>query len=217
MDGRVVIELQDVTFGYDARRTALEVPSLSIPAGVTLVVGQNGSGKSTLLRLIAGVDPPSRGTIRIDSLDLWRDEVEARRKLAYVPETPELTPYATIADVLQLVASLRGAAMESVVNALDRVGLFELAGRTVRELSMGQRRRAMLASALVGEPRVIILDEPLETLDVEMRAFIVEWVASLRVAGAAVLVATHDVAAFTAITDRTLAVDAGRVRWRRGS
>lgn len=217
MDGRVVIELQDVTFGYDARRTALEVPSLTIPAGVTLVVGQNGSGKSTLLRLIAGVDPPSRGTIRIDSLDLWRDEVEARRKLAYVPETPELTPYATIADVLQLVASLRGAAMESVVNALDRVGLFELAGRTVRELSMGQRRRAMLASALVGDPRVIILDEPLETLDVEMRAFIVEWVASLRVAGAAVLVATHDVASFTAVTDRTLAVDAGRVRWRPGS
>ena len=217
MDGRVVIELQDVTFGYDARRTALEVPSLTIPAGVTLVVGQNGSGKSTLLRLIAGVDPPSRGTIRIDSLDLWRDEVEARRKLAYVPETPELTPYATIADVLQLVASLRGAAMESVVNALDRVGLFELAGRTVRELSMGQRRRAMLASALVGEPRVIILDEPLETLDVEMRAFIVEWVASLRVAGAAVLVATHDVASFTAVTDRTLAVDAGRVRWCPGS
>ncbi len=216
MDGPVVIELQDVAFGYDAARTALEVPSLTIPAGLTLVVGQNGSGKSTLLRLIAGVDPPKRGTIRIESLDLWRDEVEARRTLAYVPETPELTPYATIADVLRLVASLRGVTIDSVVNAIDRVGLFELAGRTVRELSMGQRRRAMLASALVGEPRVIILDEPLETLDGEMRAFVVDWVASLRVAGAAVLVATHDVASFSAIADRTLAVDAGRVSWRHG-
>jgi len=210
-----VIELQDVAFGYDDTRTTLEVPSLTIPAGLTLVVGRNGSGKSTFLRLIAGVDPPRRGTIRIESLDLWRDEVEARRRLAYVPETPELTPYATIADVLRLVASLRGVTMASVVNAIDRVGLFELAGRTVRELSMGQRRRAMLASALVGEPRVIILDEPLETLDVEMRAFVVDWVASLRAAGAAVLVATHDVASFSAIADRTLAVDAGRVGWRQ--
>ncbi|HTJ22318.1 MAG TPA: ABC transporter ATP-binding protein [Gemmatimonadaceae bacterium] len=215
MDGRFVIELQDVAFGYDDTRTTLEVPSLTIPAGLTLVVGRNGSGKSTFLRLIAGVDPPRRGTIRIESLDLWRDEVEARRRLAYVPETPELTPYATIADVLRLVASLRGVTMASVVNAIDRVGLFELAGRTVRELSMGQRRRAMLASALVGEPRVIILDEPLETLDVEMRAFVVDWVASLRAAGAAVLVATHDVASLSAIADRTLAVDAGRVGWRQ--
>ena len=210
-----MIELQDVAFGYDDTRTTLEVPSLTIPAGLTLVVGRNGSGKSTFLRLIAGVDPPRRGTIRIESLDLWRDEVEARRRLAYVPETPELTPYATIADVLRLVASLRGVTMASVVNAIDRVGLFELAGRTVRELSMGQRRRAMLASALVGEPRVIILDEPLETLDVEMRAFVVDWVASLRAAGAAVLVATHDVASLSAIADRTLAVDAGRVGWRQ--
>lgn len=206
-----MIELRGVEFGYDPDRATLDVPSLQIERGVTLVVGSNGSGKSTLLRLIAGVEQPRRGTITIDSHDLWRDEVGARRELAYVPETPELTPYATLLDVVQLVASLRDAPLASVVGALDRVGLFDLANRTVRELSMGQRRRAMLATALIGEPRVVILDEPLETLDVEMRAFVRDWVAELRGRQATVLVATHDVAAFTAVTDRTLHVRAGRV------
>jgi len=206
-----VIELRDVVFGYDPRRPTLEVPQLRIDAGVTLVVGANGSGKSTLLRLIAGVERPRRGTITIDSRDLWRDEVETRRQLAYVPEAPDLTPYATVLDVLQLVASLRGAEIAAVVDALDRVGLFDLSSRTVRELSMGQRRRAMLATALVGEPKIIILDEPLETLDVEMRAFVRDWVGELRARGATVLVATHDIAAFTPMTDARLQVRAGHV------
>ena len=211
MDDRIVIALRDVTFGYDHLRTTLEVPALDIGPGLTLVVGANGSGKSTLLRLVAGVEAPRTGTITVGGCDLWRDEIAARRQLAYVPETPELTPYATIIDVLQLVAALRSAPLTSVVEALDRVGLFELGGRTVRELSMGQRRRAMLATALVGEPRVVILDEPLETLDADMREFVRTWVEALRDRGALILLATHDHAAFRPIVDGVLAVDRGRV------
>jgi ABC-type multidrug transport system ATPase subunit len=206
-----MIQLRDITFGYARGRSTLEVPELTIGPGLTLVLGQNGSGKSTLLRLIAGVEPPSRGTVTIGSCDLWIDEVGARRQLAYVPESPELSPYATLLDVLELVAGLRGAPQASVVNALDRVGLFDLGMRTVRELSMGQRRRAMLATALIGEPAIVILDEPLETLDAQMREFVRTWVIELRERGAAVLLATHDVAAFTPITDTVLMVRDGSV------
>jgi ABC-type multidrug transport system ATPase subunit len=206
-----MIQLRDITFGYARGRSTLEVPELTIGPGLTLVLGQNGSGKSTLLRLIAGVEPPSRGTVTVGSCDLWIDEVGARRQLAYVPESPELSPYATLLDVLELVAGLRGAAQASVVNALDRVGLFDLGMRTVRELSMGQRRRAMLATALIGEPAIVILDEPLETLDAQMRGFVRTWVIELRERGAAVLLATHDVAAFTPITDTVLMVRDGSV------
>jgi ABC-type multidrug transport system ATPase subunit len=206
-----MIQLRDITFGYARGRSTLEVPELTIGPGLTLVLGQNGSGKSTLLRLIAGVEPPSRGTVTVGSCDLWTDEVGARRQLAYVPESPELSPYATLLDVLELVAGLRGAAQASVVNALDRVGLFDLGMRTVRELSMGQRRRAMLATALIGEPAIVILDEPLETLDAQMRGFVRTWVIELRERGAAVLLATHDVAAFTPITDTVLMVRDGSV------
>lgn len=206
-----MIELRDVTFGYDREPTLLEVPALRIGPGLTLVVGPNGSGKSTLLRLVAGVEAPRTGTIAVGGCDLWRDEIAARRQLAYVPEAPELTPYASIIDVLQLVASLRNAPLTSVVEALEQVGLFELGGRTVRELSMGQRRRAMLATALVGEPRIVILDEPLETLDAQMRDFVRQWVSALRDRGALILLATHEHAAFRPIVDGVLTVQRGRV------
>lgn len=209
-----VIELRDVTFGYDAGRPTLDVPSLDIAAGLTLVLGANGSGKSTLLRLIAGVEPPSSGTVSIGSHDLWAEEVAARRLLAYVPENPELTPYTTVLDTMELIAALRNAPPAAVVSALDRVGLFHLAGRTIRELSMGQRRRAMLATALIGDPRVVILDEPLETLDREMRAFVPAWVRELRDDGTTILVATHDVAPFSPLMDRELLVSDGRVTYK---
>lgn len=211
MDVGLVIELRDVTFGYERAQSSLDVPSLSIGAGVTLVLGANGSGKSTLLRLIAGVEPPRTGIVTIGSHDLWIEEVAARRQLAYVPESPELSPYTTVLDTMELIRALRNASDESLVSALDRVGLFDLGHRTIRELSMGQRRRAMLATALIGEPRVIILDEPLETLDLEMRAFVPEWVGELRARGAAVVIATHDVESFAGIADRVLLVQRGVV------
>src|SRR6185503_3559452 len=155
---------------------------------LTMVVGANGSGKSTLLRIAAGVERPRKGTVTVDGHDMWRDEVAARRSLAFVPEHPELTPYASIADVLQLVARLRGATYDDVANALDRVGLLEVAWHTVRELSMGQRRRALFATALIGDPKVVVLDEPLETMDLAMRDLICAWVRVRHAAGATILI-----------------------------
>ena len=207
-----MIELRDVEFSYDGVQPALVVPSLEIASGLTIVVGQNGSGKSTLLRLAAGVEHARKGRVSIDGHDLWREEVAARRSLAYVPEHPELTPYATIADVLQLVASLRGATYEDVANALDRVGLLEVAWHSVRELSMGQRRRALFATALLGDPKVVILDEPLETMDHAMRELIIAWTRERRAAGATVVLATHDLEPFAEDVDSVIVVREGTVR-----
>jgi ABC-2 type transport system ATP-binding protein len=204
-----MIQLRDVAFSYGGARPALEVRELDIGPGLTVVVGPNGAGKSTLLRLVAGVDMPSRGAVTIDGADLWRDEVNARRHLAFVPEYPELTPYATVVDVLRLVASLRGVGFDTVAEALERVGLLDVGRRTIRELSMGQRRRAMLATALVGAPRIVVLDEPLETLDAGMRVFVRDWVFSLRDGGAMVLVATHDLISFAPRVDAAIAVRGG--------
>jgi ABC-type multidrug transport system ATPase subunit len=207
-----MIELRDVEFSYDGVRPAIAVPSLDIASGLTMVVGPNGSGKSTLLRLAAGVERPRTGTVSIDGHDLWRDEVAARRSLAFVPEHPELTPYASIADVLQLVARLRGATYDDVATALDRVGLLEVAWHTVRELSMGQRRRALFATALLGDPRVVILDEPLETMDHAMRDLIIEWTRERRSIGATVLLATHDLQPFAEDVDSVIVVRNGALR-----
>jgi ABC-2 type transport system ATP-binding protein len=204
-----MIELRGVVFSYEGDRAAIRIPLLDIGPGVTLVVGPNGAGKSTLLRLIAGVDAPSEGTVTIDGHDLWREERAARSRLAFVPEYPELTPYARVFDVLQLVATLRGAPETTVIDALVRVGLLDVAPRTIREMSMGQRRRMMLATVFIGTPPVVILDEPLETLDAEMRAFLPGWVSELRSAGHSVLIATHDRAPFESLVDSVIVVQSG--------
>ena len=206
-----MIQLRDVVFAYDGKRDAIRIPALDIGPGVTLVVGPNGAGKSTLLRLIAGIDAPSQGTITIDGHDLWRDERAARRCLAFVPEYPELTPYARVVDALQLVAALRDVPETVVIDALVRVGLLDAGARTIREMSMGQRRRMMLATALIGTPPIVILDEPLETLDAEMRAFLPGWVGELKASRHTILIATHDRAPFASLVDSVISVREGGI------
>jgi ABC-2 type transport system ATP-binding protein len=209
-----LVRLRDVRFAWArGMAPALAVDALDVGPGLTLVVGPNGAGKSTLLRLVAGVERPTSGSVALLGHDLWRSEVAARAALAYVPEHPELAPYATIGEVVLLAARLRGFGEAEAWDALVRAGVEPLAGRNVRELSMGQRRRALLAAAWIGAPRVVVLDEPLESMDRATRAAIVEWAAERRAAGAALLVATHETAPFAPLADGVLAVERGAVRW----
>ncbi len=205
-----MIALRDVSLRYgNEPAPAFACGALDIDAGLTLLLGPNGAGKSSLLKLAAGVEQPLTGRITIDGHDLWRDEVAARAALAYVPEHPDLTPYATIREIVALVAALRGEPTTRGEDALRTIGLEDVAHRSVRELSMGQRRRAVLASAFVGEPRTVLLDEPLETMDRGTRDVIVSWVEALVARGATVVIATHEIEPFIALAIRAIAVTAG--------
>ena len=210
-----MIALRAVRFAYVSGRAgraappALDCPSLDVGAGLTLLLGPNGAGKSTLLRVAAGVERPDEGTVTVDGLDLWRDEAAARRRLAYVPEHPDLTPYATVAEVVALVCRLRGEPADAAEGALRRVGIADVAYRSVRELSMGQRRRALLAAALVGDVANVLLDEPLETMDRALRDLLLAWVGALAGSGRTVVVATHELEPFAALASRAIAVVGG--------
>jgi ABC-2 type transport system ATP-binding protein len=188
------------TFGADA---------LDLAPGVSLLLGPNGAGKSTLLKLIAGVEQPMAGTVSIDGHDLWRDEVAARAALAYVPEHPDLTPYATVGEVLGLVCRLRGRPVAEGASALTAVGLDGLGDRSVRELSMGQRRRAVLAAAFIGTPTTLLLDEPLESMDRAMRVWLTTWITEASARGATIVVATHDIEPFVELASRAIVVRRG--------
>jgi ABC-type multidrug transport system ATPase subunit len=208
-----VIRFLGVSFSYlpdRPREAVLAGVDLALPAGLTLVVGPNGCGKSTLLRLAAGVEPPDHGRVEVDGHDLWTAEVAARASLAFVPEQPDLTPYATVAEILDLVCALRGEPPGSAAPALAAVGLDGLAQRSVRELSLGQRRKAILAAARIGTPHHLLLDEPLESLDRAAGAGPRARVEGRRAAGALVLVAAHDPEPFAATAARALTVRDGR-------
>ena len=203
-----MISLRNVRFSY-GNTAALTCDTLDIGPGVTLLLGPNGSGKSTLLKLVAGVEHPSAGTVAVDGHDLWRDEIPARAALAYVPEHPDLTPYATVGEVLGLVCRLRGRPVADGERALATVGLDGLGDRSVRELSMGQRRRAVLAAAFIGEPSNLLLDEPLEAMDRAMRSWLTSWITSATERNGSIVVATHDVEPFTALARRAIVVAGG--------
>jgi len=203
------IRLRGVSFSYGGA-AVLAGADAEIGPGLTLLVGPNGCGKSTLLKIAAGVEAPDAGQVEIGGLDLWRDETAARRGLAYVPEQPDLTPYASIGEVIALVCRLRGEPLSVGRAALARVGLADLAHRSVRELSMGQRRRAVLAAARVGTPDHLLLDEPLEAMDRGAREEVLGWIGERVAAGAAVLAVSHELAPFAPLAARALTVRDGK-------
>lgn len=204
-----MIALRGVRFSYGRTSAVLTCDALDIGGGLTLLLGPNGAGKSTLLKVLAGVERPAAGTVCIDGKELWRDEVAARASLAYVPEHPDLIPYATVGEVLGLVCRLRGRPVAEGEAALATVGLTGLGDRSIRELSMGQRRRAVLAAAFVGEPTTVLLDEPLEAMDRAMQAWLTSWIEAASAREATVVVATHDIEPFVDTARRAVVVTRG--------
>ncbi len=207
-----MIRFKGVHFTYRRGEPVFKGADLSLARGLTLVLGPNGSGKSTLLKLAAGIERPDHGIAEIQGFDLWREEIAARRLLAYVSEQPDLTPYATIRDVVYLVCRLRSAPLDRGREVLERVGLWQIANRSIRQLSAGQRRRAVLAAAWIGTPQVAILDEPMESLDRAIRAEILAWIDRLLAAGAAVVIATHEIEPFLERATRALIACGGKCR-----
>lgn len=191
------LSLHNVTFGYDASSPVLKHIHLTLDRGLILLLGPNGHGKSTLLKLLAGVERPDQGHVTVGGHDMWQDEEAARRLLAYVPEHPDITPYASVRDVLELTAWLREGTLDRVEEVLKQVGLNDtLAKRSIRRLSKGQRRRAMLAAAFLGRPPVLLMDEPLDALDRNLRNNLCERLKKRVDDGGLVIVVTHEIEPF---------------------
>ncbi len=170
--------------------------------GVDAIIGDNGSGKSTLLRIVAGVLAADEGQVLVKGDVVGGRGERALRHVGYVPEAADPPGALTVGELLALVRSLRRAPAPLPSMMIDRLGVTPFLGQRVATLSLGQRRRACLAAALVGEPWLLVLDEPTNGLDpagVDMLAGIVrEHVA----AGGAILLATHDLAFAGAIAAR---------------
>lgn len=205
-----MIRFKNVTFGYEKDAPVIDSIDLELSSGLTLLLGPNGCGKSTLLKLASGVEKPDSGQITIDGRDLWKDEVAARRNLAYLPEQPDLTPYATLKEIINLVCRLRGETLKAGEEALKFFGLHSTAQRTVRELSLGQRRRAVFAACLIGTPKYILLDEPMEGMDRSIQKEIKDWISSRTQAGAAVIVVSHSIEKFTDLVSQAVTLKFGK-------
>jgi ABC-2 type transport system ATP-binding protein len=191
-----MIVFNNVSYAYEAGRPVLDGVSLELPPGLVLLLGPNGCGKSTLLKLASGVEKPDSGSVLVDGKDLWKEEIEARHRVAYLPEHPDLTPYATLEEVAGLVCRMRGRPLDEGRRALDFFGLQGVAHNTVRELSLGQRRRAVFAAVFIGTPEHILLDEPLAGMDRAIKPRILAWIQEQVDRGALVVVVSHNIEPF---------------------
>ena len=208
-----MIRFQEASYAYEKINPVLKGINLEIGSGLTLLVGPNGCGKSTFLKMAAGVEKPDSGHIFIHDFDLWTEEVAARKTLAYLPEQPDLTPYASIREILNLVCRLRREPLKKGREALEFFGLEKVSERTVRELSMGQRRRAVFAACLVGSPQYILLDEPLEGMDLRVQKKILEWIEQRIKDGVHMVVVSHFIAPFLDMAERALTIIEGRTQF----
>lgn len=197
-----------------AQRRILDRSDIALqPGQCQLLCGVNGAGKSTLLRILAGMESPNHALIHVGGRQLrWR---QARRLLMKQCIYLHQAPYLFEGSVAyNLAYPLRGERVErqaKVDDGLEWSGLTSLADQPVHLLSGGERQRVALARAWLRQPSFMLLDEPTSNMDTDCRRRTVDLLSELRQRGVGLLVATHDAQHFSAVADRTLRLDAGRL------
>ena len=206
-----VAEIDDVTAGY-GQTEVLRGTTLKLRASeIFVLMGPNGSGKTTLVRLILGLMKPLRGEVRLHG----DGHSPLGRAIRLVPQDVALYPFMTARENCIAFAKSGGAswreARKLADRALEQTGCTDLASRQVGQLSGGFRRRANIAAALVGEPRLLVLDEPTVGVDADAKAAIGQSLQGLKERGLSILIVTHDFDDADALADRAGFLFHGRI------
>ena len=196
-----------------ATTMALDGLGFEVGAGEILgLVGPNGAGKTTALRSIVGVLPIEEGTVRVCGYDVQEDEVEAKRRLAWVPDDPEPFDTLTVEEHLEFTAALYRVAdwRPRAEELLRRFELVEKRGALGGELSRGMRQKLAFACAWLSQPRIVLLDEPLSGLDPRGIRSAKDAIRELARDGTAVILSSHLLSLIEELADRLLILDRGR-------
>lgn len=210
-----MLTIRNLSKTYPNGVAALNQISLDMPAGMFGLLGPNGAGKSSLMRTIATLQLPDSGEISFDGINVLKEPDKIRRTLGYLPQDFGVYPKVTALDLLDHFAVLKGyankAERKQVVEALlQQVNLFEERKRAVATFSGGMRQRFGIAQALLGDPRLIIVDEPTAGLDPEERNRFLNLLASIG-ADKLVILSTHIVEDVTDLCPQLAVIAKGRV------
>ncbi len=211
----MALRVRDVSCTYPSGVRALDGISLDVPVGMFGLLGPNGAGKSTLMRIVVTLQRPDRGTVTLDDIDVHADSAAVRRSLGYLPQDFGFHPNVPVQDTLAHFAALKGfphaAERRAVTEAqLHRVNLWSERSRPSGALSGGMRQRLGVAIALLGDPRLLVLDEPTAGLDPAERHRLYDILAECG-ERAVVLLSTHLVEDVHALCPAMAIVDRGRV------
>ena len=212
-----MIEFDNVTRKY-GRKVAVAELDLLVPEGELFAfLGPNGAGKTTTIKMVVGLLRPSSGSVRVGGRDLVADTRQATRLIGYVPDEAFLYDKLTGREFLQFVAEMRGMSRARAAAEIDRqTGQFEL-GDFLDELaetySHGMRQRLVFASALLHDPPVLVVDEPMVGLDPKSVRLVKDLLRARAAAGMTVFMSTHTLALAEEIADRIGIVDCGRLNF----
>ncbi|MFD6321188.1 ABC transporter ATP-binding protein [Methylorubrum thiocyanatum] len=216
----MILEARDLAFGYGARAVGSGV-SLTVGEGEALcLLGPNGGGKTTLFKTLLGLLRPLAGRVLLDGRDLSeRPRREIAKRIAYVPQAHAAFFPFSVRDVVLMGRASRLSAFASpgpadraaAERALATLGIGHLADRIYTEISGGERQLALIARALAGEPRLLVMDEPTASLDFGNQARVLTQVRRLSEAGIAVVLSTHDPGHAFLCADRVALLHGGRL------
>src|SRR5687767_14927911 len=211
-----MLNLHDVTHVYPNGTRALDRVSLSIKRGMYGLLGPNGAGKSTLMRTVATLQTPTEGTIRFGGIDAIADPGRLRRTLGYLPQDFGVYPRVSAYDMLDHMAVLKGLASAAdrkatIETLLRQTNLWPVRKKALASFSGGMRQRFGIAQALIGNPELIIVDEPTAGLDPEERNRFLNLLAEIG-ESVVVILSTHIVEDVSDLCHRMAVLADGRVQ-----
>lgn len=186
------IEISHVTKKYSNGVMALDDISFCVGSGVFGLLGHNGAGKTTLMKALVTVLSPSTGTIRVCGFDSRKQGNEVRERIGYLPQELAMYPSLSVFDFVNYMAELKGIHDKKAVNeVLEQVEMLEFSKRRIKQLSGGMKRRVGIAQALIGNPQILVVDEPTAGLDPEERVRFRGLLSRYAREGRTVLLSTH--------------------------
>jgi len=211
-----MLKIRELQKTYRSGVHALKGIDLDIPAGMYGLLGPNGAGKTTLMKILATLLEPDSGAAEMNGFDLIADKPETRKILGYLPQDFGLYPTLTAAQMLDYFAKLKGVnnkkERRALVDALlEKVNLYEERNRRLGGFSGGMRQRVGIAQALIGNPQLLIVDEPTAGLDPEERARLHNLLAESAGEHTVVLLSTHIVSDVSNLCDRFAVIHRGEI------
>ena len=213
------IQINDLSQVYNNDFRALSKVNLEIESGMFGLLGPNGAGKSTLMRILVTLLKPTHGEVLVNGMKLSENRGEVRSILGYLPQDFRFFSKLKTWEFLDYAASLAGikrkkARLEAVDDLLEQVGLFDVRNRYANKLSGGMKRRLGIAQALIGDPKIVVVDEPTTGLDPEERIRFRNILSNLSQKEVAIILSTHIVGDISSTCHQMALLNSGQVHFQ---
>ena len=210
----MLLQVNELRKTYATGFEAIKGISLQVNKGeIVALLGPNGAGKTTLISTICGITNPSSGSVFIDGYDISKNFRDARKLIGLVPQDITLEPFEKVLNTINFSRGLFGKKKDDALTekVLTKLSLWDKRDSRIMELSGGMKRRVLIAKALIHEPRLLFLDEPTASVDVELRQSMWDVVADLKKDGVTIILTTHYIEEAEAIADRVGIINKGEL------